>query len=129
MNIKEAALKTGLSNDTIRYYERIGLIMPVPRRENHLRDFNERSIRQLNFAKTMRNAGMSVERLREYVGMVFEDDNQTIPARKALLAEQAEEMQERINKMQAAHDHLLFKVENYDSHMRQAEDRLEGEDK
>lgn len=116
-----------MSNDTIRYYERIGLIMPVARKENHLRDFNERNIRQLDFAKTMRNAGMSVERLREYVGMVFEDDPETIPARKALLIEQAEEMQERIDKMQAAHDHLLYKVENYESHMRKAEDDLEKE--
>ncbi|WP_244897518.1 MerR family transcriptional regulator [Enterococcus thailandicus] len=58
MNIKEAANLTGLSNDTIRYYERIGIIMPVPRQENGLRDFSERSINQLKFAKTMRNAGM-----------------------------------------------------------------------
>ncbi|CAK1250110.1 MerR family transcriptional regulator [Fructobacillus fructosus] len=125
MNIKEAAKLTGLSNDTIRYYERIGLIMAVPRKENQLRDFTERNINQLNFAKTMRNAGVSVERLREYVGMVFDNDDKTIPARKELLQEQADEMQERIDKMQAAHDHLLYKIDNYDSHLRQAEDRLD----
>ncbi|CAK1245480.1 DNA-binding transcriptional regulator [Fructobacillus fructosus] len=125
MNIKEAAKLTGLSNDTIRYYERIGLIMAVPRKENQLRDFTERNINQLNFAKTMRNAGVSVERLREYVGMVFDNDDKTIPARKELLQEQADEMQERIDKMQAAHDHLLYKLDNYDSHLRQAEDRLD----
>lgn len=127
MNIKKAAELTGLSNDTIRYYERIGLIMPVPRKENQLRDFTERNINQLNFAKTMRNAGVSVERLREYVGMVFDDDDRTIPARKELLKEQADEMQERIDKMQAAHDHLLYKIENYDSHMRDTENRLDKE--
>ncbi|MEQ7177602.1 MerR family transcriptional regulator [Enterococcus thailandicus] len=73
MNIKEAANLTGLSNDTIRYYERIGIIMPVPRQENGLRDFSERSINQLKFAKTMRNAGMGVESLREYVAMIYEN--------------------------------------------------------
>ncbi|MCK8617054.1 MerR family transcriptional regulator [Fructobacillus sp. M158] len=125
MNIKEAAVQTGLSNDTIRYYERIGLIMPVPRKDNQLRDFKERSINQLRFAKTMRNAGVSIERLREYVNMVFEDDDRTIPTRKELLREQAEEMQERIDKMQAAHDHLIYKIENYDEHMRSAENRLD----
>lgn len=125
MNIKEAANLTGLSNDTIRYYERIGIIMPVPRQENGLRDFSERSINQLKFAKTMRNAGMGVESLREYVAMIYENDNSTIPARKALLLEQAELMQEKITKMQEAHDYLLFKVENYEGHMRESEQKLQ----
>lgn len=125
MNIKEAANLTGLSNDTIRYYERIGIIMPVPRQENGLRDFSERSINQLKFAKTMRNAGMGVESLREYVAMIYEDNDSTIPARKALLLEQAELMQEKITKMQEAHGYLLFKVENYEGHMRKSEEKLQ----
>ncbi|WP_216361679.1 MerR family transcriptional regulator [Listeria ivanovii] len=89
MNIKEAAKITGLTNDTIRYYERIGIIMPIPRQDNGLRDFTERSINQLKFAKTMRSAGMGVESLREYVAMIYENDDSTIVARKALLTEQA----------------------------------------
>ncbi|MFS0951043.1 MerR family transcriptional regulator [Enterococcus thailandicus] len=125
MNIKEAVNLTGLSNDTIRYYERIGIIMPVPRQENGLRNFSERSINQLKFAKTMRNAGMGVESLREYVAMIYENDDSTIPARKALLLEQAELMQEKITKMQEAHDYLLFKVENYEGHMRESEQKLQ----
>ncbi|MBC1422653.1 MerR family transcriptional regulator [Listeria seeligeri] len=124
MNIKEAAKITGLSNDTIRYYERIGIIMPIPRQENGLRDFTERSIIQLKFAKTMRSAGMGVESLREYVSMIFENDDSTIVARKALLTEQAELMQEKIDEMQQAHDYLIYKVENYEGHMRDAEKNL-----
>ncbi|MBO0431917.1 MerR family transcriptional regulator [Enterococcus sp. DIV0660C] len=125
MNIKEAAQLTGLSHDTIRYYERIGIIMPVPRQENGLRNFSERSINQLKFAKKMRHAGMGVESLREYVAMIYENDDLTIPARKTLLLEQADLMQEKITKMQAAHDYLLFKVENYEDHMRKSEQKLQ----
>ncbi|MGC9247902.1 MerR family transcriptional regulator [Listeria ivanovii] len=124
MNIKEAAKITGLTNDTIRYYERIGIIMPLPRQDNGLRDFTERSINQLKFAKTMRSAGMGVESLREYVAMIYENDDSTIVARKALLTEQAELMQEKIDRMQEAHDYLLYKVENYEGHMREAEKNL-----
>ncbi|AHI55139.1 MerR family transcriptional regulator [Listeria ivanovii] len=124
MNIKEAAKITGLTNDTIRYYERIGIIMPIPRQDNGLRDFTERSINQLKFAKTMRSAGMGVESLREYVAMIYENDDSTIVARKALLTEQAELMQEKIDRMQEAHDYLLYKVENYEGHMREAEKNL-----
>ncbi|PZG41097.1 MerR family transcriptional regulator [Listeria ivanovii] len=124
MNIKEAAKITGLTNDTIRYYERIGIIMPIPRQDNGLRDFTERSINQLKFAKTMRSAGMGVESLREYVAMIYENDDSTIVARKALLTEQAYLMQEKIDRMQEAHDYLLYKVENYEGHMREAEKNL-----
>ncbi|MEQ7177601.1 MerR family transcriptional regulator [Enterococcus thailandicus] len=52
-------------------------------------------------------------------------DDSTIPARKALLLEQAELMQEKITKMQEAHDYLLFKVENYEGHMRESEQKLQ----
>ncbi|MCK8627959.1 MerR family DNA-binding protein [Fructobacillus cardui] len=90
-----------------------------------MRDFTERNINQLKFAKTMRHAGVSIERFREYIGTVLEDDDRTIPARKALLLEQAEEMRERINQIQAAHDHLLYKIDHYENHMRQVENRLE----
>ncbi|MFC0233872.1 MerR family transcriptional regulator [Vagococcus entomophilus] len=124
MNMKEAAKLTGLTNDTIRYYERIGIIMPIPRKENGMRDFTERSLNQLKFAKIMRRAGMGIESLREYVSMIYEDDDATIFARKALLIEQAKIMQEKIVEMQEAHDYLLYKVENYESHMREAEKKL-----
>ncbi len=80
-NIKEAASETGVSADTIRYYERIGLIMPIEC-VNGIRKFNERNINQINFAKTMREAGLSIETLKDYVTLVFEDDPTTLPARK-----------------------------------------------
>ncbi len=124
LNIKEAAEITELTNDTIRYYERIGIILPVPRRANGLRDFDERSLNQLKFAKIMRKAGMGVEILREYLSMIYENDDATVPARKILLTEQAELMQEKINEMQAALDYLVHKVDNYEDHMRVAEKRL-----
>ncbi|WP_244897520.1 MerR family transcriptional regulator [Enterococcus thailandicus] len=57
--------------------------------------------------------------------MIYENDDSTIPARKALLLEQAELMQEKITKMQEAHDYLLFKVENYEGHMRESEQKLQ----
>lgn len=124
MNIKEAAKVVDLSHDTIRYYERIGIIMPIPRQENGLRNFTERTLNQLKFAKIMRKAGMGVESLREYVSMIYDNNDQTIPTRKALLLEQAELMQEKIDEMQKAHDYLIYKVNNYESHMREAEKNL-----
>ncbi len=123
MNIKEASSTTGVSADTIRYYERIGLIMPIER-VNGIRKFNERNINQINFAKTMREAGLSIETLKDYVTLVFEDDPTTIPARKDLLGEAIKTLNEKVKEVVEARDYLQWKIDNYDSHMVPSEKKL-----
>ena len=123
MNIKEASSTTGVSADTIRYYERIGLIMPIER-VNGIRKFNERNINQINFAKTMCEAGLSIETLKDYVTLVFEDDPTTIPARKDLLGEAIKTLNEKVKEVVDARDYLQWKIDNYDSHMVPSEKKL-----
>lgn len=124
MNIKKAVQITGLTADTIRYYERIGIIGSVSRLENGIRDFDDRSINQLHFAKVMRTAGMSIEALKQYIDFIYEDDDATIPARKAMLIDAADEMDEKINNLVTARDYLRDKVKNYYGHMRDTEQKL-----
>lgn len=123
MNIKEASSTTGVSADTIRYYERIGLIMPIER-VNGIRKFNERNINQINFAKTMRKAGLSIETLKDYMTLVFEDDPSTIPARKDILGEAINTLNEKVKEVVDARDYLQWKIDNYDSHMVPSEKKL-----
>lgn len=123
MNIKEASSTTGVSADTIRYYERIGLIMPIER-VNGIRKFNERNINQINFAKVMREAGLSIEALKDYVTLVFEDDPTTIPARKDPLGEAIKTLNEKVKEVVEARDYLQWKIDNYDSHMVPSEKKL-----
>lgn len=123
MNIKEVSSTTGVSADTIRYYERIGLIMPIER-VNGIRKFNERNINQINFAKVMREAGLSIEALKDYVTLVFEDDPTTIPARKDLLGEAIKTLNEKVKEVVEARDYLQWKIDNYDSHMVPSEKKL-----
>lgn len=123
MNIKEASSTTGVSADTIRYYERIGLIMPIER-VNGIRKFNERNINQINFAKVMREAGLSIEALKDYVTLVFEDYPTTIPARKDLLGEAIKTLNEKVKEVVEARDYLQWKIDNYDSHMVPSEKKL-----
>lgn len=82
LKIKEVTKLTGLSIDTIRYYERIGIVMPINRNANGIRDFTQRNVMQLLFAKRMRDAGLSIEALKDYIDLLIEDDDQTIPARR-----------------------------------------------
>jgi DNA-binding transcriptional MerR regulator len=113
MKIAEVSEQNGISSDTLRYYERIGLIPPVNRSESGIRDYNELDIRRVEFVKCMRSAGLPVEVLIEYIGLVQKGD-QTIEARKDILVEQRELLVARMEQMQKTLDILNHKIEVYE---------------
>lgn len=117
MTISEVAKLLGLTIETIRYYEKLGIITPIPRKENGIRNFDDRSIYQLRFAKNMREAGIRITVLQEYTRMIYEDDDSTIEARRILLEDQADLMEKKMIEMQKAHRYLSHKVDNYDKHV------------
>lgn len=123
MNIKEASEKSGVSADTIRYYERIGLIPPVHRNENGVRKFGAEDLRWIQFSRQMRRAGLSIEALIDYLAL-FREGEQTLEARVELLKEQRVDLKNRINIMQEALDRLDFKINNYDTHLIPAQQKL-----
>lgn len=125
MNIKEASEKTGVSADTIRYYERIGLIPPVNRNENGIRKFDEEDLRWIQFSRHMRHAGLSIEMLIDYLAL-FREGEHTVEARVELLKEQRVHLQNRIDMMQEALDRLDFKINNYDTHLIPAQQKLKN---
>jgi MerR family transcriptional regulator, aldehyde-responsive regulator len=113
MKIAEVSEQYGVSTDTLRYYERIGLIPPVNRNGNGIRDYNELDIRRVEFAKCMRSAGLPVEVLIDYIGLVQQGDS-TIEARKEILMEQRELLVARMAQMQKTLDILNHKIEVYE---------------
>lgn len=112
MTIKEASQVTGVSADTLRYYERIGLIPPVPRNESGIRNYDEASIGWINFIKCMRGAGLPIEALIEYVALCKEGDK-TEASRKAILIEQRDILEQRIESLQKTLVKLNYKIDNY----------------
>ena len=112
MNIKKVSDLTGVSADTIRYYERIGLIPPVTRNQSGIRDFTEREIGLLEFVRCFRKAGVSVEALIDYVTLLEEGEG-TEEARLAILKEQAENLDARLEELRAARERLSYKIDNY----------------
>lgn len=123
MNIKEASEKSGVSADTIRYYERIGFIPPVHRNENGVRKFGAEDLRWIQFSRQMRRAGLSIEALIDYLAL-FREGEHTLEARVELLKEQRVDLKNRINIMQEALDRLDFKINNYDTHLIPAQQKL-----
>ncbi len=91
MTITEVSRKYNLTADTLRYYERIGLIPPVNRNNSGVRYFTEEDCNWVQFIKCMRGAGLSIEVLIEYVKM-FQEGNSTVKARKELLIEQRNQL-------------------------------------
>jgi len=114
MKIMEVSEQYGISSDTLRYYERIGLIPPVNRKESGIRDYNELDLRRVEFIKCMRSAGLPIEVLIEYVGLVQQGDK-TIEARKEILIEQRELLAARMKEMQKTLDILDHKIEVYEN--------------
>lgn len=113
MTIAEVAKTYDLTTDTIRYYERIGLIPTIPRTENGIRDFDDVSCRWIEFIKCMRSAGLEIEILLEYVNL-FKQGKATVQARKKLLEEQKEKLVEKQKDINATIERLDYKLELYD---------------
>jgi len=133
MKIAEVSEKYGLSVDTLRYYERVGLIPPVNRNDGGIRDYNELDLRRVDFIKCMRGAGLPIEVLIEYVALVQQGDK-TIEARKEILKEQRDLVAARLAEMQKTLDLLDHKIEVYEKavlkkekEMIQAEEVMAGD--
>ena len=126
MKIAEVSKKLNISADTLRYYERIGLIPRINRDKSGIRDYTELNCKWIKFIKCMRNAGMPIEILIEYVSLLQEGEH-TAGVRKQLLLEQREELTQRIEELQQMLEYLNGKIESYDSIVMKTEKELRDE--
>lgn len=113
MLISEVCKKYDLTADTVRYYEKIGLLPTIPRTESKIRNFDEESCRWIEFIKCMRNAGMEIEILLEYVNL-FKKGKSTVELRKKLLEEQREKLIVKQKNINATIERLNYKLGLYD---------------
>ena len=127
MKIAEVSKRYGVSTDTLRYYERIGLLRHVPRNRGGIRDYDEASCNAVEFVKCMRDAGMSIESLVEYMELIEQGD-ETRAARKELLARQSIAIRERIADLERALERLEYKIDHYDDIMADSERALRPEE-
>lgn len=124
MTITEVSKKYGLTADTLRYYERIGLIPSVPRNKSGIRDYDEESCQWIELMKCMRKSGVQIDALIQYVSL-FQEGDATLDARKNLLIDQRNQLAERMKDMQASLDRLNYKIERYEQSMMAAERNLQ----
>lgn len=113
MTIKEVSEKYGLSQDTLRYYEKIGVIPPVTRTSGGIRNYTEKDISWVENAVCMRNAGLPVEVIAEYCRL-FSMGDSTIGARLELLTEQRKKLIEQKEQLETEISRLDYKIGRYE---------------
>lgn len=111
MTIKEVSKKYGISQDTLRYYEKVGIIRPVTRK-NGIRQYGEQELANIEFVICMRSAGVSVETLIQYI-QLFEQGEGTEAMRRQLLIDEREKLKNKIADMNAALEKLNYKIDVY----------------
>lgn len=113
MNISEAAKQTGLTAVTLRYYEREGLIPPVTRKNGGVRNYSQEDITWIHYVKHMRQAGLSVEALADYVHLIKEGEG-TEEARMNILLEERAQLEAKYEELGKTLQRLGGKIANYE---------------
>lgn len=113
MTIKEVSEKYSVSQDTLRYYERVGMIPPVTRTSGGMRDYQEEDLKWLELALCMRNAGLPVEAMIEYL-QLFQQGDETISARLELLTAQRDILIAKKTEIENTLKRLNYKISKYE---------------
>lgn len=113
MTISEISKKYDLTTDTLRYYERIGLLTNISRNKNGIRNYSETNCQRIEFIKCMRNAGVEIEILIEYMKLL-DAGKETVKARKELLEEQREKLLEKQKNINETIERLNYKIKLYE---------------
>lgn len=107
----EAAERSGFSLDTLRYYEREGILSPVARTAAGRRVYSDDDLGRLDFLRCLRDTGMPIARLRRYAELSADDA--TVADRVALLEEHDAAVQASIDRLRAQQERLREKLAWY----------------
>ena len=117
MTIKEVSEHFGISQDTLRYYERVKMIPKVTRTSGGIRDYQEEDLKWVELALCMRSAGLPIEVMIEYLDL-YQKGDETIPARLELLQNQMELLKKQKEQLEATMSHLSYKISRYEEAMK-----------
>ena len=112
--IADASARSGLPIDTLRYYERIGLIDPPARDGAGRRSYRGEDLDWLTFLLRMRTTGMPIKAVREYAGLRRLSTEASAVRRKQILLDHRRDIQARMAELTACLDVLDYKIDNYE---------------
>lgn len=113
MTINEVCRKLGITQDTLRYYERVGAIPPVARTAGGIRNYQEEDLNWISTAMCLRNAGMSIDAIVEYVKLYQQGDD-TFAERRNLLSRERESLIAQKERLEETIALLNYKISRYE---------------
>jgi len=123
MRVSEISEQCGPSPNTLRYYERIGLLPPIHRNNYGTRDYSDLDVRRVEFIKCMRSVGLPIEVLIEYFKLVQGGD-QTIEAQKVILIEREAQLFGKMEEMKKTLNFLDYKITAYEDVVLKGENEM-----
>lgn len=112
--VKEAAQITGLTEHAVRFYTDKGLVPSVKRNEHNIRIFDEESINWLHGVRCLKQSGMPIEAIKEYVELCLEGES-TVPQRYALMMKHKEDALAKLEELKRHIAHLEEKTALYEA--------------
>ena len=112
-SMKQACEQTNLPYETLKFYCNQGLIHNVKRNSNNYRIFDENDIAWINSLNCLRNCGMSISEMKDYIKLCLEGES-TIPERKEILAIKRQSLLEQQKLIQESIDYIDWKQGFYD---------------
>ncbi len=125
MKIGQVCEMFDITADTLRYYEKIGILYDI-KRNNGIREYSDADLMMIDFIKNMRSAGLSINFLIQYVEL-FRQGDETMSERKQLLLDQKDLLEEQIRIMQKSLEKLKYKIRWYDDLIVKAEHEIAQE--
>lgn len=113
---RQAAEMTGFSLDTLRYYDKIGLLDELARTPGGQRIFTEDDVAWLGILRCLRDTGMPIAQMQRYAGLARAGD-ETLAERIALLEEHDRAVEDQIAQLRAQQAHIRGKVGYYESEL------------
>lgn len=113
MTIAQVAERTGLSHDTLRYYEKAGLIERVGRTTGNQRRYDTADLAWLEFLLRLRETGMSIADMQRFARLRAQGDA-TVADRLAMLREHRAELADRIRALRRNASALDDKITHYE---------------
>ncbi|WP_413112562.1 MerR family transcriptional regulator [Thaumasiovibrio sp. DFM-14] len=112
MRIQQVSEKTGLSLHTLRYYEKQGLIYPIPRNDAGHRYYREHDVHWLNFIQCLKVTGMPLKDIQAYAQRVKNEDKQ--PAfLLTILSEHKMRLERKRAEIDECLQHVNWKIDHY----------------
>jgi DNA-binding transcriptional MerR regulator len=110
--IKQVSEKTGLSIYALRYYDKEGLLPLIKRSQSGIRKFSDNDIDWLGLICCLKNSGMSIENIKEFMNLCLEG-NETVEVRKAILIKHKEHILEQMKQLDSSLNTINYKIEHY----------------